>query len=198
MTVENILQSDPTQWFPMPVVLVSCKGIEESPNIIVIGCAGFSSWNPPILYLGIQSDRYSKKLIMESREFVVNVPEPSYVLHSDYCGFVSGMNVDEFQSSGLTPLPSTKVAATLIKECPLNIECKLIQVIPLGSHEMFIGEVVATHMDTEYVSGDKQFVPLILLSQNYVSPIDHVRPSALAEAILPHSDRRFSKYELMA
>lgn len=165
----KLSQKDPTQWFPMPAVLVTSQPKEGPANIMGLGYIGFSCWDPPTLYLGMNTARYSSEVIKTTEEFVVNVPEPHYVLNMDYCGFVSGVNNDKMAAAGFTPLKASIVSAPLIKECPLNIECKLKKIIPLGSHEMFIGEVVATHMDEEYVNGGKQFVPILLLSRKYVA-----------------------------
>jgi len=172
----KVLLSDPTRWFPMPVALVSCQKTETVPNIIVIGYVGFSNWDPPTLILGIQKDRYSRNIIAESNEFVVNFPKSGAVAQTDYCGFISGKVVNKFETSGFTPIPATKVSAPLIRECPLNIECRLTQILPLGSHEIFIGEVLATHMDEDVVENGDSFDPLILMSRNYVTISESIAP----------------------
>ena len=84
-------------------------------------------------------------------EFVVNITTEKLIKETDYCGVVSGKDVNKFEKTGLTPIKGTKIAAPLIKECPINLECILRQTIPLGSHDLFIGEIVATHADTEYL-----------------------------------------------
>jgi flavin reductase (DIM6/NTAB) family NADH-FMN oxidoreductase RutF len=169
----KVLQKDPTQWFPMPAVLVTCAG-KDRPNVMGLGYIGFASWQPPVLGLGINSARYSRDLIREAGEFVVNVPEAPDVLRMDYCGFISGVSADKFAAAGLTPVPAAKVKAPLIQECPINIECVLSQVVPVGSHELFLGEVVAVHVDDECVAGRKTLVPLLLLSRKYMALSEYV------------------------
>ena len=108
------------------------------------------SSEPPIVYIGVRSTgRHSYKLIKESGEYVINVPSSDQLQLVDYCGTVSGKDVDKFEVTGLTPVPASKVSAPLIAEFPINIECKVKQVVPLGSHDAFIAEVLAVHYNQE-------------------------------------------------
>lgn len=163
------LENDPTQWFPMPAALVTCRSSDGEPNLMGIGYIGFTCWQPPILYLGINTARYSGTVIKETGEFVVSLPEPSQVLNMDYCGFVSGAWSDKFEAAGFTVRQGRQVAAPLIEECPVNLECRLLQVLPLGSHELFLGEVLETHLATSYASGEKALEPIILISRRYAA-----------------------------
>jgi flavin reductase (DIM6/NTAB) family NADH-FMN oxidoreductase RutF len=107
--------------------------------------------------VAIRPNRYSHGLIVESGEFVINVPNQNLVREVDLCGSSSGKERDKFAASGLTPLPAAVVKAPLIQECPINIECKVKQILNLGTHDFFLAEVVATHMDEEYVDAAGQW-----------------------------------------
>jgi flavin reductase (DIM6/NTAB) family NADH-FMN oxidoreductase RutF len=134
---------------PLPVCLISCQGRESAPNILTAAAIGICCFDPPMLGVAIRSNRYSRRLIQESGEFVVNVPNQDLVSQVDLCGSISGREKDKFATFGLTPLPAQVVRAPLIQECPINLECKVRQTLTLGSHDLFLGEVVATHLDEE-------------------------------------------------
>ncbi|MGE5422618.1 MAG: flavin reductase family protein [Ignavibacteriales bacterium] len=138
-----------TLLYPVPVVLVSCIGHEGTANIITIAWVGTVCSDPPMLSISIRPSRYSHKLITETREFVVNIPSADILDATDYCGIVSGRDVDKFTVTGLTPEPASKVKAPLIKECPMNMECVVRQILNLGAHDMFIAEIVAVHQEEE-------------------------------------------------
>ena len=134
-----------TVLFPVPVVLVTCG--EEKPNIIPIAWAGTVSSEPPMLSISLRHSRYSHGLIARSGQFVVNIPTVDLLEVTDYCGMVSGREVDKFAATKLTPLPAANVKVPLIKECPVNIECTLAQTVTLGSYDLFIGKIEVVHMD---------------------------------------------------
>ncbi|OIO80659.1 MAG: flavin reductase family protein [Candidatus Omnitrophica bacterium CG12_big_fil_rev_8_21_14_0_65_43_15] len=134
--------------YPVPVVLVSCIGIDAKPNIITIAWAGVICSSPPTLSISIRPSRYSHKLIKESTDFVVNIPDEKYLVETDFCGIVSGRDTDKFKACNFTAVKASKVKSPLIAECPVNIECRLKGVISLGAHDMFIGEVVAVNADS--------------------------------------------------
>jgi len=138
--------------FPCPVVLVTSVNSSGKPNIITLAWAGTVCSEPPMIGLGINPKRYSYTLIDESGEFVVNIPTTSILKSTDLCGTVSGRDVDKFAETGLSPEPSEKVKPPLIKECPVNIECAVKNKIPLGSHHLFLGEVVLVHVDEELLN----------------------------------------------
>jgi flavin reductase (DIM6/NTAB) family NADH-FMN oxidoreductase RutF len=133
-----------TLLMPVPVVMVSC-GDDKKDNIITIAWAGTVNSTPPMLSISVQKSRYSYELIKASREFVVNMPHKDLVKQTDLCGVVSGRNEDKFHLTGLSRGKADKVAAPIITECPLNLECKIVQELELGSHVMFIAEIVAFH-----------------------------------------------------
>jgi flavin reductase (DIM6/NTAB) family NADH-FMN oxidoreductase RutF len=163
------LAKDPTQWFPMPAALVTSRDEQGRANLMGIGYVGFTCWRPPILYLGMNTARHSGKVIQQTGEFVVSLPDPAHVLHLDYCGFVSGADCDKFAAAGLSTRQGVRVAAPLINECPVNLECRLQQVIILGSHDLYLGEVVETHLDRGLVEGQQQLTPIILVSRRYMA-----------------------------
>lgn len=136
--------------YPVPVVLVSCidkKG--ERANIITIAWCGIVCSNPPLMSISIRPSRYSNDLITQTGDFAVNIPTQEIIKKADMCGLASGKDKDKFKSYGFTKMASSKISSPLIKECPVNIECKLQSVTKLGSHDMFIGEVVSVHIDEE-------------------------------------------------
>jgi flavin reductase (DIM6/NTAB) family NADH-FMN oxidoreductase RutF len=133
---------------PVPVVLVSC-GHGEQANIITIAWTGILCSDPPQVGIGVQPARHSHGLIQEAGEFVVNVPGEGLLDEVEYCGFVSGRDADKFASRGLTPVPGSANQTPLIAECPINLECKLVHTLPLGSHDLFVGEVVAVQLSEE-------------------------------------------------
>lgn len=151
------VKKDPwTALFPCPVVLVTCADSKDKPNIITLAWAGVVCSDPPMLGLGIRPSRHSFKLIESSGEFVVNIPTTKILKEADYCGVFSGKDVDKFSETKLTPEPAKKVKPPLIKECPVNIECIVKKNIPLGSHHLFIGEVVCVHVDKDVLGEQKE------------------------------------------
>ena len=132
-----------------PVVLVTCQDEGAKPNIITLAWVGVANSDPPMISIAIRPQRHSYGIIKRTGEFVANVPTTGILKEMDFCGVVSGSKVDKFSTTQLTAMAAEKVKAPLIKECPVNLECRVKQVIPLGSHDLFLGEVVAAHMDTE-------------------------------------------------
>lgn len=133
--------------FPLPVTLVSCVDKKGVPNIITITYVTGVNEEPPIMGIAIGCKKYSNKLIKETGEFVINIPTKELLSKIDYCGTYSGKEVNKFQETGLSPEKAAYVKSPLIKECPINIECKVMQVINFPSHDLFIGKVVALHVD---------------------------------------------------
>jgi flavin reductase (DIM6/NTAB) family NADH-FMN oxidoreductase RutF len=134
--------------YPVPVVLVSCRDKETGkPNIITLAWCGVACSKPPMLSISIRPSRYSYRLITKARDFVVNIPSAGMLKNVDMCGILSGTKTDKFAACSLTTAKPSKVSSPLIAECPVNIECVLKDVIKLGAHDMFLGEVVAVHAD---------------------------------------------------
>ena len=140
-----------TSAFPVATVLVSSQfGAER--NLVTIAWTGFMNSQPPMVYIGVNPLRHSHHLIKEAGEFVINVPAVAMAEVVDYCGLVSGRNVDKFLETGLTPVPATYVQAPLIQECPINLECRVTQVVVLKSHDVFIAEVLAVHYNEDVLN----------------------------------------------
>lgn len=135
--------------YPAPLTLVTCVDEQGKPNIVTLAWVGTAAAKPPQAALAIRPSRYSHTLISQTREFAINIPNEDLLPAVDRCGHVSGARADKFAQTGLTPQPATQIQAPLIAECPVNLECKLTQVTPLGSHDLFIGEIVAVHVDEE-------------------------------------------------
>lgn len=141
--------------YPVPVVLVSCVDAKNGKaNIITIAWCGIICSEPPLISISIRPSRHSHKLISQARNFVVNIPSRALVKQVDICGVTSGKDTDKFRELSLTPVPSKKINSPMIGQCPVNIECRLKDVIKLGSHDMFIGEVVCVHADDSLMSPD--------------------------------------------
>lgn len=135
---------------PVPSVMVTC-GTPEQANIITVGWCGVVSTRPARISISIRPERHSYPIIKESGEFVINLTPASLVEVCDYCGTVTGRCVDKAKKTGLTLIPSEHVAAPTIENCPLALECRVCQVIPLGSHDCFIADVIGVSVDERYV-----------------------------------------------
>jgi len=136
---------------PAPVTLLSCVGEDGSTNIMTLSWVGVACQTPPIVGVAVRAERFSYGLIRETREFVLNIPPASLIRAVDFCGVVSGREVSKFAETRLTPIPGLKVQAPLIRECPVNLECVVRNSLVLGSHVLFLAEVVALHADDEVV-----------------------------------------------
>jgi len=134
-----------TYLYPVPVVLATCG--TEKPNVITLAWVGTVCSDPPTIGIGVRPGRYSHALIEEAGEFVINIPGEDLLEVTDRCGHVSGRDIDKFAAFDLTPEPASEVGTPLIAECPVNMECKVVQKIPLGAHDLFLGEIVAVHVD---------------------------------------------------
>ena len=132
-----------------PVCLVSCE-YEGKKNIISVGMFAYFSGKPTLVGVGIARSRFSYDLIQNSKSYVVNVVDETLVEAVAICGETTGRDVDKFKLAKLTPVPGSKVSAPLIEESPLSIECRVVQVIEVGDHAWFIGEVLATHVCEGY------------------------------------------------
>ena len=143
--------------YPLPVVMVSMADDSGRTNIITIAWAGTVCTNPPMLSISVRPERYSHSILRDTGEFVVNLTTRCLVYATDYCGVKSGRDTDKFSVLGLTPMAGAQVKAPLIGESPVNLECRLKQILPLGSHDMFLAEVVAVHADQRYMDDQNKF-----------------------------------------
>lgn len=143
--------------YPLPVVMVSVADKEGNANIVTVAWAGTICSDPAMVSISVRPERYSHKMLMETGEFVINLTTKDLAFATDYCGVKSGRDVDKFKEMKLTPLPATQVSAPLIAQSPVNIECKVTEVKRLGSHDMFMAEVVAVHADEKYMDEKGKF-----------------------------------------
>ena len=145
-----------TLLYPLPAVLVSCGDSAHS-NLMTAAWTGTVCTNPAMLYVSIRLERYSYGIIRERGEFTVNLTTAAMARATDYCGVKSGRDTDKWAGSGLHPVPGVGVACPAVEESPVSIECRLRQVIPLGSHDMFLAEVVDVLADSRYMDADGRF-----------------------------------------
>ena len=131
---------------PLPPVMVSCGDMERS-NILTVAWTGITNTIPPKTYISVRPTRHSYNIIKESGEFVLNLTPSSLIKAADYCGIYTGAKVDKFTKCNLTKEEATSVACPLIAECPMSIECKVTDIIPLGTHDMFMADIVAVNVD---------------------------------------------------
>ena len=142
---------------PVPAVMVSCADREGKPNIITIAWAGTVCTNPPMVSISVRPTRYSYDMIRETGEFVINLVTEPLTRACDYCGVVSGRDVDKFAKTGLTPIPVEGVSVPGIAESPVSLECRVTQKIELGSHTMFVAEVVSVSVDEKWMDETGRF-----------------------------------------
>jgi len=143
--------------YPVPVVMVSCNRPGEKPNIITVAWAGTICSDPAMVSVSIRPGRYSYDIIKETGEFVINLVTKDLVFAADYCGVKSGRDTDKFKEMKLTPLPSEEIGAVKIAESPVNLECKVTEIKKLGTHDMFIAEVIGVTVDDKYMDEKGRF-----------------------------------------
>lgn len=136
---------------PVPAVMVTCHGKEGRPNIITVCWAGTICSEPPMLSISVRPERHSFNLIRETGEFVVNIPDRRIARETDLCGVISGREHDKFHETGLTQGRGETVNVPIIMECPINIECKIDREIELGSHTMFIANIVGIQVSEHLI-----------------------------------------------
>lgn len=163
--------------YPLPAVMVSCADKEGNSNIITVAWTGTVCTNPPMAYISVRPERYSYQMIRETGEFVINLTTKELAYATDFCGVRSGRDLDKFAEMKLTKEKASKVNAPMIGESPVNIECKVTEVKELGSHHMFLAEVVAVHVDDAYLNEKQKFElgkaePLIYSHGEYYSTGD--------------------------
>lgn len=146
----KVIKPGSTALYPVPAVLVSC-GVER-PNIITLAWVGTLCSSPPAVGIGVRPERFSHGLIAEAGEFVVNLPRADQVDVVDYCGQVSGREVDKWATCSLTPTPASKISTPLIAECPVALECRVTHQVTLGVHDLFVGEILAVQADEQVLT----------------------------------------------
>ena len=145
-----------TMLSPLPPAMVTCGTMNE-PNIITIAWTGIINSDPPMTYISVRPERYSYNIIKQSGEYVINLPTSSMVRTCDYCGMVSGSKVNKFEKTGLTPVMSCNVMPPTIEQCPIAIECKVKKIDNLGTHDMFISDIVGVTVDDKYIDFKGKF-----------------------------------------
>ena len=143
--------------YPIPAVMITCRDKAGNDNIITIAWTGTICTNPAMAYISVRPERHSYNMIKETGEFVINLTTKDLVYATDYCGVRSGRDVDKFAELKLTKEQASKVDVAMIGESPVNIECKVVKIDELGSHHMFVAEVVAVHADKKYMDEKGKF-----------------------------------------
>ncbi|NQU17221.1 MAG: flavin reductase family protein [Candidatus Saganbacteria bacterium] len=146
-----------TMVYPVPATLVSCGDKKENYNIITIAWTGTINSDPAMTYVSIRPSRHSHEIIKRTKEFVINLTTKKLAFATDFCGVKSGRNINKFEAMKLTPASAKQVKAPLIKESPVNIECKVTEIKKLGSHDMFIAKVLCIHGDKQYMDSRGRF-----------------------------------------
>lgn len=145
-----------TMIYPLPAVMVSCGADESEYNILTVSWVGTICSNPALCYISVRPGRYSYPIIKKNMEFVINLTNKDMAFATDWCGVKSGKDFNKFKEMKLTPGKATVVNAPIIEESPLCIECKVKEITPLGSHDMFIAEVVNVLADEKYINPETE------------------------------------------
>lgn len=153
-----------TMIYPLPALLISCGSKPEDYNIFTVAWAGTICTDPAMCYISVRPERHSYGLIKESMEFVINLTTEEMARATDWAGVRSGRDYKKFEETGLTPAPASVVRAPIVEESPLSIECRVKEIVRLGTHDMFIAEVVNVKADDRY------------LDENGKWHLDHSRP----------------------
>lgn len=138
--------------YPLPAVLVTCTDGRGNDNVLTVAWTGTVCSDPPMLSISVRPERYSYSMIKTTGEFVVNLTTEELLRAADYCGVRSGRDEDKFRAVGLTKGKAAKVQAPIIMESPVNIECKVKEILPLGSHDLFLADVVNVQVSSEYMN----------------------------------------------
>ncbi len=140
-----------TMIYPLPAVLVSCGATPDEYNVLTVAWTGTVCSEPAMCYISVRPERHSYEIIRRTGEFVINLTTEQLAKATDWCGVRSGRDYDKFSEMGLTPIPSAVVSAPALAESPVSIECRVKEIIPLGTHDMFLAEVVNVLVDKEFI-----------------------------------------------
>lgn len=151
--MEKISLKPGTLLCPTPAVMVTC-GQGDEKNIITIGWTGIINTQPPMTYISVRKSRHSHEIISKEKEFVINLTTEALAFATDYCGVKSGRDIDKFKEMKLTPIPAEIVSCPMIGEAPVSLECKVVEVKELPSHDMFMAEIVKIHVDKSVMDED--------------------------------------------
>ena len=162
---------------PVPVVMITCRNKEGKENVFTVAWTGTICTKPPMLSISVRPERLSYEYIKETMEFTVNMPHRKQTRETDFCGVRSGRQLDKIKECGFTMVEGKDINVTFIKECPVNIECKVKQIIPLGTHDIFLAEVVGSHVNENLMDeNDKihlEWANLISYSHGEYFPISN-------------------------
>lgn len=154
--MEKTIWKSGTFIYPLPVVMVSCGDMEKS-NIITVAWTGIMNTNPAMCYISVRPERYSYNLIKDIGEFAINLTTQDLVYATDWCGVKTGAKVDKFKEMKLTKQKAENIKCPLIAESPISIECKVKEIKELGSHHMFIADVLSIDVAEKYIDSDGAF-----------------------------------------
>lgn len=143
--------------YPLPAVMVSCAGKDGRPNVMTAAWTGTICSDPAMVYVSVRKERFSHHMLMETKEYVINLTTEALAKATDYVGVKSGRDMDKFEAMHLTPVKGTLKYAPMIEESPVCIECEVVQVLELGSHDMFIAKVKNVYADEKYMDETGRF-----------------------------------------
>ncbi|WP_195543381.1 flavin reductase family protein [Massiliimalia timonensis] len=153
---------------PIPPAMVTC-GTEEEKNVLTIAWTGIINTIPPKTYISVRPSRHSYRLIKENGEFVINLTTSSMIRAADFCGVRSGKDLDKFEACGLETEPGFTVKAPVLSQSPVSLECRVTQIIPLGSHDMFLADITAVDVDPQYLDENGK----LCLSRSHLAAFAH-------------------------
>lgn len=182
---------------PVPAVMVSCGREGETPNIITIAWTGIVNSNPPMTYISVRKERFSHEIIADTKEFVINLTTEELAFATDWCGVKSGRDFDKFREQKLTPVTSEKVSCPSIGESPLSIECRVTEVKELGSHDMFLAEIVSMTAQEELMDENGELhlekAGLMAYSHGHYFPVSSREIGRFGYSVMKPKTRK--KYE---
>lgn len=182
---------------PVPAVMVSCGRAGETPNIITIAWTGIVNSNPPMTYISVRKERFSHDIIADTKEFVINLTTEELAFATDWCGVKSGRDFDKFREQKLTPVTSEKVSCPSIGESPLSIECRVTEVKELGSHDMFLAEIVSMTAQEELMDENGELhlekAGLMAYSHGHYFPVSSREIGRFGYSVMKPKTRK--KYE---
>lgn len=143
--------------YPVPAVMVTVADAKGNDNIITLAWVGTVNSDPPMVSISVRKERFSHAMLMETGEFVINLVTEELAEAMDFCGVRSGRELDKFAAAGLTRQPASQVAVPMIAESPVNLECRVRQVIELGSHDLFLADILAVQADEKYMDEKGKF-----------------------------------------
>jgi len=152
--MEKVTWKPGTMLYPLPAVMVSCGAEATEYNIVTVAWTGIVNTNPPMCYISLRKSRHSHGIIKKNGDFVINLTTRELAFATDWCGVKSGRDFDKFKEMNLHPAKADKVKAPLIAESPVNLECVVKEIIELGTHDMFLAEIVAVHGDKKYLDSE--------------------------------------------